>query len=977
MKITKYILSFAAAAGLLAACQTPEIVQIASPENVVPASLHELEVDEIAISATNQQETVSFSWEAADYGAPTQVTYSLEAALDQTSDKVAILSGLAKTEAVVTYEDLNRVLFNDLQVPEGQPTELKFYVGSVLSAGSSISSYPKVYSEPITITITVTAAEKVYPKVWVIGDYCGWGHDKSQFLFDFVGDDKVYQGVVDFGEKAANGWKITGVGKWDDNCNWGGDEAVTYDPEAAKTQLINGGGSKDLKHYSKRFYHFSLEKETLLLTNTIGFDNIGVVGSFNGWSEVNNVEMNFNASKQRFYADVEFAEDAEFKFNIDKAWTVSFGVGANGFLTSQDGANITAKAGNYRVYLNMNNYGEITYELSKGMYGQDEPTAGTTTPDTPDTPDTPEEPTPVTGWSLIGAFNDWNADLMLTYDGKYHVVKGAELQGELKFRKDGQWNYKDESGNEIQTNLGAAEGVTFAANTELALVGAGANIVVTAGTYDVYLDAENSKAWFITDGSYPGGSVAPTASPWALIGEFNSWNGDYPMYVEGEYHVAKGFVVATDGKMKFRKDGMWNYKDADGNDVQTNLGGTFAANAAIALTGGGSDLAVTAGTYDVYLKVAEDGQSGTAYFMTDGKKPSDAGDAPEPEVPTELTWYLVGQFNNWTVADAAYTMTKGAEWYVFKGFVSDGLGFKFNAGSWDINRGATGEVEPFELTANAEYEIVNNGKNFSIAAGTYDVYMNLETTKVYIMEQGLTPGQTPSTPEPEEPEFEAKASEWGVVGDVNGWNAPDVVMYTTPTEGLFVARNVQMPAGSFKIRANGAWVDTANYGVETAGNVEVDHVYKVITGGGSGNMTLAAGTYDIWFDLTNTKVYIMTPGKDIAEAKTGTPVAPLTDTWYLVGDFNGWKAADANYEMTSEGTWYVFKNFKADGKGMKFVGDANWQNERVGTFKSANTAISVAKGSGNMFPTAGTYDVYLSADTKTAYFMTPGTKPAN
>ena len=212
---------------------------------------------------------------------------------------------------------------------------------------------------------------------------------------------------------------------------------------------------------------------------------------------------------------------------------------------------------------------------------------------------------------------------------------------------------------------------------------------------------------------------------------------------------------------------------------------------------------------------------------------------------------------------------------------------------------------------------------------------------------------------------------------MNGWNAPDITMYTTPTEGLFVARNVEMPAGSFKIRANGAWVDTANYGVETAGTVAVDHVYKVITGGGSGNMTLAAGTYDIWFDLTNTKVYIMTPGKDIAEAKTGTPVAPLTDTWYLVGEFNGWKPADPTYKMSSEGTWYVFKNFQADGKGMKFVGDANWQNERVGTFKSANTAISVAKGSGNMFPTAGTYDVYLSADAKTAYFMTPGTTPAN
>ena len=81
--------------------------------------------------------------------------------------------------------------------------------------------------------------------------------------------------------------------------------------------------------------------------------------------------------------------------------------------------------------------------------------------------------------------------------------------------------------------------------------------------------------------------------------------------------------------------------------------------------------------------------------------------------------------------------------------------------------------------------------------------------------------------------------------------------------------------------------------------------------------------------------------------------------------------------MTFDGTWYVFKNFAADGKGMKFVGDANYSRERVGTFTSANTAISVSRSSGDMFPTAGTYDVYLNADASKAYFMTPGTTPAN
>ena len=201
-------------------------------------------------------------------------------------------------------------------------------------------------------------------------------------------------------------------------------------------------------------------------------------------------------------------------------------------------------------------------------------------------------------------------------------------------------------------------------------------------------------------------------------------------------------------------------------------------------------------------------------------------------------------------------------------------------------------------------------------------------------------------------------------------------MYTTPTEGLFVARDVQLPAGGFKIRANNKWDDSKNYGLESVGNVSVDYVYKVITSGGSANITIVAGTYDIWFDLTNTKVYIMTPGKDISEAETGTPVAPLVDTWYLVGDFNGWKAADATYKMTAEGQWYVFKNFTANGKGVKFVADANWNVNRGGTFK-ANAAISLTQGGGDMMVTAGTYDVYLSADAKKGYFMTPGTTPAN
>ena len=286
------------------------------------------------------------------------------------------------------------------------------------------------------------------------------------------------------------------------------------------------------------------------------------------------------------------------------------------------------------------------------------------------------------------------------------------------------------------------------------------------------------------------------------------------------------------------------------------------------------------------------------------------------------------------------------------------------------------------LTANVAWEATaTEGVTVTPATGEGDATVALafaanEEMTAVTHTVTFTAGELTATLTLTQAAAEPKASEWGIVGDVNGWNAPDITMFTTPTEGLFVARDVKLPAGGFKIRANGKWDDSKNYGLQSVGNVSVDHVYKVITSGGSANITIVAGTYDIWFDLTNTKVYIMTPGKDISEAKTGTPVAPLVDTWYLVGDFNGWKAADATYKMTAEGQWYVFKNFTANGKGVKFVADANWNVNRGGSFK-ANAAISLTQGGNDMMVTAGTYDVYLSSDAKKAYFMTPGTTPAN
>ena len=606
----------AAAVGMIAGCQKPEMIQIAAPEDVKAPVLEALD-GPIEITPANMGlEKVTFSWSAADYGVATQINYSLEAATAAAPGTVVtITSGLTTTSAEVPYETLNQILFNDLKLADGVAEDVTFKVGA------QIGEYEKIYSNVITVSCKVTAAEKVYPKLYVVGSYNGWSHDKNQYIFDFLGTDAVYQGMIDFGadgvDHSANEFKITAGA-------WGNDEHSmdgAHDPESKTISVTDGGGDNINVYQAKRFYHLTYDRAAHTLTADVSFDQIGVIGGFNGWGA--DVVMNFNTNKQRFYADVEFAEDTEFKFRLDADWAISYGIGADGFLTSDNGGNIPAKAGNYRVYLNMNNFGEITYELVAGMYGKDEPVGGTTTPE-------PEpEPTPVQGWGLVGEFNNWGGepDAMLASDGTYLVAKGVALSGQVKFRKDGDW----------AVNFGApgdVEPVEVTLNTELELVAGGKNFTIAEGTYDVYLDEANAKAWFINDGSYPGGGAAPVEAEWGLIGSLaacNSWANNIKLYENGEYYAAKGVTFADGDQFKFRKGETW------GTEVVYE--GIVAPDAEYACAAGGGNSTISAGgVYDVYLAKSLD----KFYVMTQGKTPADAGQAEIVYVDPSAESFVVG-----------------------------------------------------------------------------------------------------------------------------------------------------------------------------------------------------------------------------------------------------------------------------------------------------------------------------------------------
>ena len=91
----------------------------------------------------------------------------------------------------------------------------------------------------------------------------------------------------------------------------------------------------------------------------------------------------------------------------------------------------------------------------------------------------------------------------------------------------------------------------------------------------------------------------------------------------------------------------------------------------------------------------------------------------------------------------------------------------------------------------------------------------------------------------------------GIVGVVNGWAAPDLVM-EYDADGKYWYRNgVELPDGGMKFRHNEDWSNDFNFGVED-NSVELDFSnISLYNDGGSQDIIMTAGTYDVklWINL--------------------------------------------------------------------------------------------------------------------------------
>ena len=254
-------------------------------------------------------------------------------------------------------------------------------------------------------------------------------------------------------------------------------------------------------------------------------------------------------------------------------------------------------------------------------------------------------------WALVGSFNDWKptSDIYLSVlDENYFVYYGFDMPAgaEFKFLKGGAW---PPAGKEVGGN-GLVQPNTIQP-------AGGSNIKVNeAGKYDIYLTADLSKFYVMSEGKLPSEATepAPVEKTWGMMGCFvdNQWSKDVPMTKEGEWLVAKG-AQFTELTFKIRANESWadatNIGVAPGSakgEINTKVAVVTAEYAKANLGGDAADIKLNgeAGTYDVYFSY----DKLELYVMTPGLKP---GEQPEPEYTLDGKQWLLQAMNTYVLVD--------------------------------------------------------------------------------------------------------------------------------------------------------------------------------------------------------------------------------------------------------------------------------------------------------------------------------------
>lgn len=592
---------------VLTSCVEKEMVTYHPDEVVIPA-LQELSVEEgLQLSDGATFATLQFS--AADFGLATAARYTAYADIKEDfSSKQALGNVTTDTAGIaISAATLNNALIT-LGCPDSVDVKVYFRIETQMMGESSpVERVEALVSNSVSAVVKPFDAEKVYPSVYVVGSITNptWNHDAAYHLFSYAEDEENYVGVLDMGENFATAeFKITGAANYENETgNWGLATSSATDPDAASVTLENGSGTNISQYRAHRYYNFHFVKSSLTLNMIKGFDEVVVAGDFGDWMEGTPASMQWISSNGKFYADIQISAAGGFKFVIDGGTWIGTGDG-EGKLNIGGGDNIQiAEPGNYRFYLDLNDWENPTYSLSAADYGTPVDGGGSDTPDEPEDPEDPEdpdepvEPVEPSGWGVKGDFDGdtgWANEYAMT---EFPAGSGIYVSSAINFAEGNQFKIQY---NKWETEIAATtEGDTLSTGVAYSSPGKGSNFAVSAsqaGLRKIVLNTNDNTVYILG---------------WGVIGAIagDSWGNDLPMlYDEGTNTWTSAVPVQVEGGFKLRWAGQWSTSEVTVPDRGLAEGASFAVGSPISLVQGGGNIdpSDATGSYNMVYDVANE-----------------------------------------------------------------------------------------------------------------------------------------------------------------------------------------------------------------------------------------------------------------------------------------------------------------------------------------------------------------------------------
>ena len=433
-------------------------------------------------------------------------------------------------------------------------------------------------------------------------------------------------------------------------------------------------------------------------------------------------------------------------------------------------------------------------------------------------------------------------------------------------------------------------------------------------------------------------------TPWSIVGSLSNysinWDGDLEMFAtsDGTHMVAKAVRLAKNDQFKFRKDQDWTDNYGATGETEPFV---VALDSDFKGAKGGKNLAVPSdGTYDLWLDL-----SGPDAVIT-------VTDAylPYPGYTQSTTWGIIGSLSNYDINwNGDLAMASNGTSVLAQGIkLAKADQFKFRKdASWDVNFGASGEVEPFVVTLGSETPAAAGGKNLAVPAdGVYDLLLDPEGKTFTIVEtlgggvSGKIGGKEP------EPEPQPVTGGWAVIGDFNGWGKDEAMTQVAP--GIWVSDALELTEVGWKLRYNGSW-DVNRGGATPAAVGEFVAAYP------GGDDIKFAGKGRVVFNENNQTIGIL--------------------GWGVVGSIASIEGFNWNNDipmnLAADGKWYSVPVALGADDEVKIRYMADWADDRGGDAEAADEAFAVKKGGSNIkAPKAGTYMVVYDPAAETITLST-------